>query len=263
MEGKIEQLLLEHIALLRRHVSADINCIYEFPVYSSVFVEDIKVFQTQTVEKKSVLDFGCGRGTSSFILAGLGFDVTGLEIKFSTLAPDITSYVLPETAQIEVWEDTKKLNKGGSLTFEFYDGFELPFPDSSFDSIFACAVLEHVTSLELTLKELFRILKTGGKLFVCRTPNKYSYMEKVANILGIPAHDNMYTKKEIKDYIEKAGFVVESDDLVDFFPSNVINKTLDGYYQKAYKILHSLDKAISRTPLSIVSHHHRLFSKKV
>ena len=41
-----------------------------------------------------------------------------------------------------------------------------------FDAVFAIEVLEHVENLELTLKEIHRILKTGG-LFYITIPNKF------------------------------------------------------------------------------------------
>ena len=48
----------------------------------------------------------------------------------------------------------------------FYDGKTLPFPDNTFDSILTTEVLEHVFNLEEILKELNRVLKSGGKILI-------------------------------------------------------------------------------------------------
>ena len=40
---------------------------------------------------------------------------------------------------------------------------KLPFADKTFDIVFSTAVLEHLENYDLALKEMYRILKTGGK----------------------------------------------------------------------------------------------------
>ncbi len=46
--------------------------------------------------------------------------------------------------------------------------FELPYPDQYFDRIFSSLMLHHLTrgNKKRTLKEVFRVLKTGGELHV-------------------------------------------------------------------------------------------------
>ena len=48
----------------------------------------------------------------------------------------------------------------------FYDGRVFPFPDSSFDSVIANQVFEHVFNPTQFLSELRRILKPTGKLLL-------------------------------------------------------------------------------------------------
>jgi SAM-dependent methyltransferase len=49
----------------------------------------------------------------------------------------------------------------------YYDGKVIPFEDDSFDACFSSEVFEHVFDLEDSLKEIYRVLKPGGKgLFV-------------------------------------------------------------------------------------------------
>jgi SAM-dependent methyltransferase len=54
----------------------------------------------------------------------------------------------------------------------YYDGDLLPFESNTFDSILSNEVIEHVPSLHISLSELNRVLKPGGKIlltvpFVC------------------------------------------------------------------------------------------------
>lgn len=54
----------------------------------------------------------------------------------------------------------------------YYDGHTLPFEDESFDSVLSNEVLEHAPILRLSLSEIRRVLKPGGKIlltvpFVC------------------------------------------------------------------------------------------------
>jgi SAM-dependent methyltransferase len=48
----------------------------------------------------------------------------------------------------------------------FYDGKVFPFEDNKFDSILCSQVLEHVFNPDDFLKEVFRVLKPGGKLLL-------------------------------------------------------------------------------------------------
>jgi SAM-dependent methyltransferase len=56
--------------------------------------------------------------------------------------------------------------RNSSLADVFYDGKKLPFTDSSFDSILATEVLEHVFNPEEFLAEASRVLRKGGFLLL-------------------------------------------------------------------------------------------------
>lgn len=60
-------------------------------------------------------------------------------------------------------------------------GQNIPYPDASFDIVFADNVLEHIDSPDDVLSEIFRVLKPGG-YFLGKTPNKYHYMPLIARI---------------------------------------------------------------------------------
>ena len=60
-------------------------------------------------------------------------------------------------------------------------GEEIPYPDASFDLIFADNVLEHLSEPLLVFQEINRVLKPGG-VFLAKTPNRNHYMPLIARL---------------------------------------------------------------------------------
>ena len=84
----------------------------------------------------------------------------------------------------------------------FYDGITLPFNDNRFDNIFSSEVFEHVFNLEHILKELNRVLKPGGNLFVTCP---FAICEHEA-----PNDFARYTSYGIKDLLTRNGFEIKT-----------------------------------------------------
>lgn len=61
------------------------------------------------------------------------------------------------------------------------DGASIPYPEASFDVVFADNVVEHLAEPELVFAEIHRVLKPGGH-FLFKTPNKTHYMPLVARL---------------------------------------------------------------------------------
>jgi SAM-dependent methyltransferase len=83
----------------------------------------------------------------------------------------------------------------------FYDGKTLPFPDGYFDSIFCSEVFEHIFNLPEILKELNRVVKTGG-LILITCPFAYCEHE-------IPNDYARYTSFAMRHLLEQSGFQVK------------------------------------------------------
>jgi SAM-dependent methyltransferase len=58
-------------------------------------------------------------------------------------------------------------------------GESIPYPDSSFDVVFADNVLEHLSAPQQVFSEVYRLLKPGG-VFLAKTPNRWHYMPIIA-----------------------------------------------------------------------------------
>ncbi len=102
------------------------------------------------VDGLSILDVGCGSGTDSAVLGGAGADVVGIDLTTS---------------------DLRHASPGGPLVCG--DGRQLPFPSASFDAVICSNVLEHTPGPDDLLREMVRVVRPGGWLWVSWT-NWYS-----------------------------------------------------------------------------------------
>jgi len=98
---------------------------------------------------KNVLEYGCGPGSHSFILAAYAQKVVSV---------DISDYAIKKAQQLA---EEKKLH---NLSFVVMDAEDLEFDKETFDMIYGNAILHHL-NLEKAFKEIERVLKTGGKAF--------------------------------------------------------------------------------------------------
>ena len=55
----------------------------------------------------------------------------------------------------------------------------IPYPDATFDIVFADNVMEHIEHPDTVFHEIARVLKPGGRFFA-KTPNKWHYVPLIA-----------------------------------------------------------------------------------
>jgi len=126
-----------------------------------------------------VLDIGCGNGYLFQLLKQKGCNVFGIEVNSNSVARCLK-------LKLDVFY--------GSLE-------EAHLPDRFFDTIIFSQVLEHLPSPNKTLKEVNRILKPCGKVFIY-LPNPKSYLAKVFGKYWhgwhIPFHFYVLDKEIIK-----------------------------------------------------------------
>jgi len=105
-------------------------------------------FADKEVNKKNVLDAGCGTGIFSVIFAKKGAArVIGIDISPGSL----------ETAK-----NLKKTFKLQNVEFQKEDMLKLPFEDEAFDIVWAWGTVHHTTNPFRAITELTRVLKQGG-----------------------------------------------------------------------------------------------------
>jgi len=100
-----------------------------------------------------LLEVGCGVGAQTVILA--------------TRSPEARIVAVDRSAD-SLAEARRRLAAAGArnVTFCRTDLFFLPFPERSFDHLFVCFVLEHLTDPGTALRLLVRVLRPGGTMTV-------------------------------------------------------------------------------------------------
>ena len=123
------------------------NFAQEFSNTRQYLWDDLKPLLKYTRDGDKVLDLGCGNGRLYQLFKGMSIDYIGLDASEELIK--------------KAWE------KFPDADFSVGDMLELPFPDNSFDVIYAIASFHHLANSEDRLKALFemqRILKPGGKV---------------------------------------------------------------------------------------------------
>ena len=103
---------------------------------------------------KRILDHGCGTGRHYFLMKSKGFDVYGCDNSKSALK------------FIKQIDSKARLQK--------CDMSKLPYKPSFFDGVISVAVIQHakIKKIKDTIKEIYRVLKKKGLLFLIIMSNK-------------------------------------------------------------------------------------------
>jgi SAM-dependent methyltransferase len=169
---------------------------------------------------RAILDFGCGIGGGiphlrrAFPDARLhGVDASGVSIAMARTAS--------ADAQFSVIEDNR-----------------LPLPDATFDLALAACVFHHIAPVERLhwMRELHRVLKPGGKLFVFEHNPLNPLTRKVVRECPFDEDAILLPRGEALALLADAGFREAKSDYIVFFP-------------RMLAALRPLERWLSRLPL--------------
>lgn len=143
------------------------------------------------LKKGKLLDVGCGLGwfVSMFKtdkkIRAVGFEPSEKSVERGTHELGITIHTGP---------------------------FKEAFPENEFDVVTLWHVLEHIPNLDEMLKEIRRILKREGKLFLS-VPNFESWQARWTGknwvYLDIPRHIWQFSPQALQELLQKNGFVLQ------------------------------------------------------
>src|SRR5262249_22722274 len=117
---------------------------------------------------RSVLEVGCGAGVDLARFARGGASVTGVD-----LAPSAIDLARTNFEQQSL-----------SGTFEVADGEHLPFPDNSFDMVFAHGVVQYTTDPSRLVEECRRVVKPGGEA-IFQVYNRISWLNALSKLMNV------------------------------------------------------------------------------
>lgn len=193
-----------------------------------------------TMSKSKILDIGCGH---------------------STFLKDIYS-LTPYTYGID--PDQSAIQKNTIIKNKYVGVAELlPFENNFFDIVVSAWVMEHLKNPEVVFKEIYRVLKPGGKV-IFLTPNVFNYNVWIIRLIPEIFHDflnrKLYDRQEHDTF--KKFYRINSVDKINSISKNTgfknVNIILNGdptyisFNESLFRFACFLESIINRCPASKV-----------
>jgi SAM-dependent methyltransferase len=117
---------------------------------------------------RSVLEVGCGAGVDLARFAKGGARVTGVDLAASAIDLARANFA------------QQRLDGA----FEVADGEALPFPDNSFDLVYAHGVVQYTANPQKLVAECRRVLKPGGEA-IFQVYNRVSWLNALSKLMKV------------------------------------------------------------------------------
>ncbi len=172
----------------------DFNLVAEYydEYYNSEFGRKVDALEKRLIKKyieqipiKNALEVGCGTGHWTEFFINNGFEITGIDISENMI----------NIARKKNLKDAK---------FEIINIEDAPYPDNSFDNIFAITSLEFVDNRQKAIEQIYRILKPGGYLLIgCLNQNSFIGKTKQSN--KVFARANFFDTEQLQEILNIFG----------------------------------------------------------
>jgi SAM-dependent methyltransferase len=154
--------------------------ITKHPVGSRGFFDDLDQYHFEKLhhllrlvsfdgyKDKAVLEVGCGAGVDLARFARGGARATGVDLAASAI----------ELARANF------LQQGLTADLRVADGEQLPFPDNSFDLVYAHGVVQYTADPDRLVAECRRVLKPGGEA-IFQVYNRISWLNALSKLMKV------------------------------------------------------------------------------
>lgn len=164
-----------------------------------IFKDRLNLFTGQLQKKvkapANILDYGCGSGVISLLLASKGYNVTGIDAS--------TGMIAEATKNAEA-------QKADNASFYQLDNITPDSLTNRFDAIVCSSVIEYIEDDEAVLKLFSQWIKPGGTLLVS-VPHSASLLGKLEDLLSKKHRDvhfcqKRYQEETFKNQLTQLGF---------------------------------------------------------
>lgn len=167
--------------------SAETVARYSAPPETTAFPLEYAFHLLGDVNGKTILEFGCGDGENTAILADRGAKVIALDISDELL---------------DIARTRLEVNGCDGVEFLVASAHALPLPDESIDLIFGMAILHHL-DLDLASSEVWRVLKNGGRGIFEEPLRNSKLVDRVRKLFPVRADVSPYEHPLTEEEIEK------------------------------------------------------------
>ncbi len=162
-------------------------------------------FQSLGLDNKDrILDLGCGEGRHALS----AYTTNNVNI----VAVDLSLADI-KTAKKRFLEFFEAGNREKNLSFSLANAKSLPFESNSFEKVICSEVLEHIHDYESVLKEIYRVLKSGGVAGISVPrffPEWVCWKLSSAYHEAEGGHVRIFKQRDLRKKIENAGLVFEN-----------------------------------------------------
>lgn len=164
-----------------------------------------------TNKNSRIIEAGCGLGAWCEWFVRQGYNIEGIEYDSNIV------------------ERAKKIKE--DIDIYLGDITELAHADNTFDAYVSLGVIEHCEhGPMIALKEAVRVLKPNGlgffttpvltplRRFISHPIRNLYFLKQITMRYPVFFWEYRFTKKELRDYLEEAGFEIIDEDIDDYFP---------------------------------------------
>jgi SAM-dependent methyltransferase len=156
---------------------------YESPAENTPYPLEYAYHLLGDTKGKVVLDYGCGAGENTVLVAAHGAKVIGVDI-----SPDLLELA------------AKRMELYGYSCYEFNVGsaHDLPMEDESIDIVFGIGILHHL-ELQLASKQVYRVLKRGGRAIFLEPVRNSKLVRFIRGLIPYQAPDVSRCERPLTD----------------------------------------------------------------